>query len=246
MLVYYRLSDKNRRGKAPSYFTNENCLNNFLKNFYLDKNEIILICDNISDETESWIKKYNLNYIKTNLGNSGSFDFCLNHAIKNLNDDDLVYFVENDYLHRPESRKVLEEAFSTFNADYVSLYDSPEKYENHYNVNYKNFVNFSFGIFENFKSKIYCGLECYWRTSNSFTMTFATKIKILKDDYDIFKYNIHDIGEKSFEYRTIPRDYELFLMLNLVRNRNMVTPMPGYCTHGDLLSPYVDWKKYYE
>jgi hypothetical protein len=65
VFVYYRLSDKNRRGKAPSYFTNENCLNNFLKNFYLNIEEIILICDNISDETELWIKKYDIKYIKT-------------------------------------------------------------------------------------------------------------------------------------------------------------------------------------
>ena len=36
MIIYYRISDKNRRGKAPEYFTNENCLNNFLKNFTLN------------------------------------------------------------------------------------------------------------------------------------------------------------------------------------------------------------------
>lgn len=248
MIIYYRISDKNRRGKAPSYFTNENCLNNFLKYFTLrDTDNLIVIADNIGEQTELFLKSLNLNYIKTSLGNSGSFDFSMIHAMDNAKESDIVYFVENDYLHRPGSREAMDEAFIGMKADYVSLYDSPEKYNNHYNLNYGTYVNFGQNLFNDFTSKIYSGVNCYWRTSNTFTMTFATSALMLKNDYDIFKYNMHYNGDRSrqmHEYRSIPRDYELFLMIATVRNRNLLTPMPGYCTHGDILSPHVDWKNF--
>ena len=39
------------------------------------------------------------------------------------------YFVENDYLHHSNARNILLEGF-TVGADYVSLYDHPDKYLN--------------------------------------------------------------------------------------------------------------------
>jgi hypothetical protein len=244
MLVYYRLSDKNRRGKAPSYFTNENCLNNFFKNFHIkDTDKIFIIADNVSDSTIQWLKSYNVEIIRTNLGNSGSFDFSLKHAMLNSHNSDIVYFVENDYLHRNNSREAMDEAFNILNADYVSLYDSPEKYEYHYNLNYNNYVDFGQNIFNNFKSKIYYGFKNYWRTSNSFTMTFAMKKDLIRHDYEIFKYELIDIDQDNYSYKKIPRDFELFNILSTIKNRKLLTPMPGYSTHGDLLSPNIDWLK---
>jgi hypothetical protein len=245
MKIYYRLSDKNRKGKAPSYFNNKNCLDNFLKKFTHTKDEILLICDNIEIETEEWIKSYNLNYIKTNLGNCGSFDFSLKHSIQNIsNDDEIVYFVENDYLHRSNSRTVLEEGFNILNVDYISLYDGPEKYCNHFNINYERFVNFNETGFENFKSKIYFSPNTYWRTSNCTTMTFAAKVKTLKSDYDIIKSNLINLRSENFEYKTIPSDYQMFCCLSDISNKILINPIPGYCTHGDLLSPYIKWEEH--
>lgn len=245
MKIYYRLSDKNRKGKAPSYFTNTNCFENFLKNFKPSKDEIFIICDNISDETELWIKSYNLNYIKTNLGNCGSFDFALKHCIQsNFNNNEIIYFVENDYIHRNGAKEALDEAFNYLQADYVHLYDGPEKYRKHFNVNYQNYVNFDENIFENFKSKIYFGINNYWRSSNCTTMTFASRYNILKSDYDLFKSNLINLRSDQFEYKLIPSDYQLFVTLTEARNRKMLSPMPGYCTHGDLLSPYIKWEQH--
>jgi len=242
--VYYRLSDKNRRGKAPAYFNNENCLNNFLKNFELSVNDkFVIIADNISDETENWIKNKKIEYIKTNLGNCGSFDFSLKHAlVDNLRDNDIVYFVENDYIHRKYSRLALEEGFEYTNADYITLYDGPEKYCRHYNVNYNNFVNFNETGFENFKSKIFAAPNFYWRTTNCTTMTFATKILTLKQDYDMIRYNLINTRSDIIEYKSIPSDWQMFVGLIETRNRTLINPIPGFCTHGDLLSPYIQWE----
>lgn len=245
MHIYYRLSDKNRRGKAPSYFTNENCLNNFLKYFEIDSHDsITIIADNIEKNTEKWLSTYNIPIILTTLGNSGSFYYCLNEAIKNKKDNEIIYFVENDYLHRKNSKDVMVEAFNTFKADYVSLYDAPEKYAFHYNSNYNKYLDLSGGLFENYMNKIYCGRNCYFRTSNSFTMTFASTVINLKNDIDIFEYNLFNHGSKRESFLSIPRDFELFKMISEVRNRKLLTPMPGYCTHGDLLSPHINWDQY--
>lgn len=250
MIIYYRISDKNRRGKAPSYFTNENCLNNFIKNFGLtEEDKLIIIADNISDNTEKWLISMGLNIIKTELGNCGSFDFSYKKAITENYDDEIIYFVENDYLHRNGSKAALLEAFNFLEMDYVHLYDNPEKYKFHYNINYNTFVNFDDNIFNNLKSKIFFGLNNYWRSSNCTTMTFASRVKILKNDYDLFKSNLIWLTDqyedrKMYEYKKIPSDYELFHALTETRNRKMVSPMPGYCTHGDLLSPLIKWIDY--
>ena len=142
-----------------------------------------------------------------------------------------------------------EEAFKILQADYVTLYDGPEKYRNHFNINYRKFVNFDENIFEHFNSKIYYGINNYWRSSNSTTMTFASKYSILKSDYDLFRANLiwlTDIVEnrKIYNYKPIPSDYQLFVTLTEARNRKMISPMPGYCTHGDLLSPKITWEEH--
>ena len=244
MLIYYRLSDKNRRGKAPSYFTNENCLNNFIKNFELkNSDKLFIVADNVTDDTMEWLKSYNFEIIKTNLGNSASFDYVMKHAMNSSNTDNIVYFVENDYLHRNGSRQAINEAFNVLNSDYVSLYDSPEKYGYHFNKNYDKFIDFGQNLFDNFKSNIYYGLNNYWRTSNSFTMTFAMKLDLVRHDYEVFKYELVEMDKDDYPYKKIPRDFELFNILSSIKNRKLLTPMPGYATHGDLLSPNVDWLK---
>ena len=243
--VYYRLSDKNRKGKAPPYFTNENCLNNFIKSFELSTNDqFVVIADNIGEATEKWLETKKITFIKTSLGNCGSFDYALNHALNEskLADTDIVYFVENDYIHRKNSRLALEEGFEYTAADYVTLYDAPEKYCRHYNINYNNFVNYNEVGFEHFKSKIFAGPNFYWRTSNCTTMTFAGKVKTFREDYDMIKFNLVNMRTTPPEYKPIPSDWQMFVGLIETRNRTLVNPMPGFCTHGDLLSPYIQWE----
>jgi DNA-binding NarL/FixJ family response regulator len=47
----------------------------------------------------------------------------------NLDDEEIVYFLENDYLHKPEADKVLQSAFDMhLGIEYVTLYDHPDKY----------------------------------------------------------------------------------------------------------------------
>jgi hypothetical protein len=71
--------------------------------------------------------------------------------------------------------------------------------------------------------------------TNSTTMTFAAKVKTLKEDEEILR---------KYTSGSYPRDFEMFLELR-DKSRSLITPIPGYATHGETawLSPLTDWKE---
>ena len=71
--------------------------------------------------------------------------------------------------------------------------------------------------------------------TNSTTMTFASKVKTLREDEDILR---------KWTGSTYPEDFKMFLELR-EKERGLITSIPGYSTHGETqwLSPYRDWSK---
>ena len=233
--VYYRLSDHGYQKVKPDYIDNEKCLNNFLRNFMEFKNtdlvfsdDITIIADNVGDETFDWLSSKKINVERTQLGSGAqSFNYVLDKAVK-LDDDTIVYFIEDDYLHLPNSRKILIEGIS-LGADYVSLYDHPDKYING-NQGGNPFVEDGGEVTKVFRSE-----SCHWKLTNSTTMTFASRVKTLKEDLGIMK---------TWTIGTYPDDFKMFLELR-DNGRTLITPLPGYSTHGETqwLSPFTDWSK---
>ena len=179
MKIYYRLSDHGYQKVKPDYINNEKCLTNLMLNFtdtYSDtviRDELIVIADNVGDETYEWLSSLDLNVKRTDFGSGAqSFNYVLDEAVK-LDDDTTVYFVEDDYLHLPNSRKILKEGIS-LGADYVSLYDHPDKYINK-NEGGNPYVEDGGEVTKVFRSE-----SCHWKLTNSTTMTFASKVKTLK------------------------------------------------------------------
>jgi hypothetical protein len=66
-------------------------------------------------------------------------------------------------------------------------------------------------------------------------MTFAAKIKTLRKDEKILRK--YTSGEH-------PYDFQMFLELRNI-GRTLITPIPGYSTHGETtwLSPLTNWSK---
>ena len=233
--VYYRLSDHGYQKVKPDYIDNEKCLNNFLRNFMELKNtdlvysdDITIIADNVGDETFDWLSSKKINVERTQLGSGAqSFNYVLDKAVK-LDDDTIVYFIEDDYLHLPNSRKILIEGIS-LGADYVSLYDHPDKYINA-NQGGNPFIEDG-----GEETKVYRSESCHWKLTNSTTMTFASRVKTLKEDLGIMK---------TWTIGTYPDDFKMFLELR-ENGRTLITPLPGYSTHGETqwLSPFTDWSK---
>ena len=226
MKIIYRISDAGYNKIKPDYINNENCLKNFVSIFGNQNLEII--ADNCSKETLQMITKYcHPNKITSvSIGHgAGTFNLALDEALK-YNDDEIIYFVENDYLHKPGSDKILEEGFS-LGYDYVSLYDHPDKYINGANP----FVEDGGEV-----TRVMLTDSCHWKLTNSTTMTFAAKVSTLKKDENILR---------EFTSGTHPNDFQMFLALRNEKQHGLITPIPGYSTHGETawLSPLIDWSK---
>ena len=226
MKIIYRISDAGYNKVKPEYINNENCLKNFVNVFGNQNLEII--ADNCSGETLRMIRKYvhsnKINEVSIGHG-AGTFNLALDKALE-YDDETIVYFVENDYLHKPGSDKVLVEGLQ-LGYSYVSLYDHPDKYINGANP----FVEDGGEV-----TRLMLTNSCHWKLTNSTTMTFAATVGTLKADEAILR---------EFTSGTHPNDFQMFLALRNEKQHGLITPVPGYSTHGETawLTPLVDWSK---
>ena len=228
MRIIYRISDAGYNKVKPDYINNENCLANATKEF--DDSIWSVIADNVSVDTNNMIQKYVTRncILYTEKGNgAATFNLALDEALT-YDDDEIVYFIENDYLHKPGSQKIIQEAFE-LGASFVSLYDHPDKYigpEQGGNPYCKGGAE---------DTRVYKTDSVHWKITNSTTMTFAAKVSTLKSNEAILRK--HTSG-------THPNDFQMFLELREA-NKLLITPIPGYSTHGETawLSPFTNWKK---
>jgi len=237
--VFYRLSDKSRF--APGYNW-EKCFVNFVTNFNPDN--MVIYADNCEPDTmnrlNELISQTKFEIKITNYGNALSFYKCAEEAKDTMQDDDIAYFVENDYMHRKNSKEAMGEFFTIMDPDYVTLYDHPDKYwpamynsNNNKYFKYYESIHYN-GMLQNLWSKIYCFKYGYWRTTPSTCMTFACKIKTIKDDFLIIEQYTKTYGADR------PQDY---LMCETLRKKGKMiyNSIPGYAGHTSLLPPNVDW-----
>jgi hypothetical protein len=227
MKIIYRISDTGYNKIKPDYINNENCLKNALELFPWTEYDWSVIADNISEETNNMIQKYiprnHIDYVSVGHG-AGTFNLALDEALQ-YDDDEIIYFIENDYLHKPGSDKVLLEGFNV-GYNYVALYDHPDKYINGANPLVEDGGEVT---------RVMISKSCHWKITNSTTMTFAAQVKTLKEDESILR---------EYTSGSYPRDFEMFLALR-EKQHGLITPIPGYATHGETLwlSPLTDWSK---
>ena len=144
---------------------------------------------------------------------------------RNFDDDTIIYFLEDDYLHRPGWCDILLEGFS-INPHYVTLYD------------------FDFFLAKGYLSEIFTTPSSHWRAVPATTNTFACKYKTLIEDLEIHKkYSIQGVKEKEGFY--FSKDYDKFWELQQ-QHRYVISSMPGWSTHCDTnhLSPVINWEQY--
>jgi len=228
MKIIYRISDAGYSKVKPDYITNEACLANAVKVF--DDCEWSIIADNVSKETSDMIEKYKSkdHILYVNKGNgAATFNIALDEALK-MDDNDTVYFLENDYLHKPNSRAIIEEGFE-LGAKFVSLYDHPDKYLSPD----KGGNPYCEGGAED--TRVYLTDSVHWKITNSTTMTFASQVSTLRENEGTLR---------TWTSGTHPDDFQMFLELRYAKQL-LVTPIPGYATHGETtwLSPLTDWSK---
>lgn len=225
MKIIYRISDTGYHKSKPDYVTNENCLRNFCNIFKDHISNIRIIADSISRDTDNMIQKYltkeQIHYVNVGHG-AGTFNLALDMALIEP-DNEVVYFVENDYIHKPESAKVIEEGFK-LGADFLSLYDHPDKYIDGINPYITDGGE---------DTKVFLSDSCHWKLTNSTTMTFASTVNILKQFESTLRY---------WTSSSHPHDFDMWIDLRK-QGASLITPIPSYSTHGETawLSPLINW-----
>jgi glycosyltransferase involved in cell wall biosynthesis len=208
MKLYYRISDKSYEKHKLIGTTKETCFTNFCKVFSDFLQSTTIIADNCTDSTIDMLKSSGLLIIETKDGNAGSFRTALNLAVENA-EDELLYFCEDDYFHNSKSSVLLQEGIKR--ADYVTLYDHPDKYTRFYDG----------GEF----SKVIKTNSSHWRYTTSTCMTFGTKVKTLKQDMKVWN---------EFTSEDHPYDHFIFKKLTEEKKRRLAVCIPGAACHLDL------------
>ena len=226
--IFYRHAQQNSIGRGrPEWFNYNNCFKNLEKSI-INYNFIntTIAYDGDKPEEDSVIKlskesPIDFKILTTSYNSSLlSYRDLLAH-IKNRNDikdDDLIYFLENDYLHKKDWVDIVVDLYSTYDmsTSYISLYDHNDKYIH--------------PMYNDLVSKVFTTTKCHWRTVPSTCGSFIITKKLFDLDYDIWS--------------TTVGDHNTFLQLQQTRNRFVFTPLPGLSTHcmEGVLSPTINWK----
>ncbi len=219
--VIYRHTDnlsacgpgKNR----PKWFSYEKCLDNVLNTIEgRDYVQFHLIYDGDYRLNDSRVDKVEQINVKSPMG---AWIYAWDYAKKlDLSESDLVYHLENDYLHVdgwPEKVLELHELYE--NLAYISLYDHVDKYNQQ--------------MYPALQTNIFTTPTHHWRTTPSTCGAFLINKKILFEDYDI--------------WTSSPGDHYKFIWLAENRERSVLTPIPSLSTHCEVewLAPTIDWSK---
>lgn len=230
MKVLYRISDGGNKKMKPSYVHDKKQMFlHFIKRFA--GHDVYIFADNVCNDTYDFLKANcdPLRLFRISLGNSDSFMHIVDYAIKHFDPEDTIYFAEDDYIYKANAAEIIEEGLTI--AEYSSGYDHPDKYINYKDGGPNRFIEDGGEI-----TRVLLTKNCHWKLTNSCCMTFATKVKTIKEDYETF--NINCIG-------SFPNDFCAFCELIQYKKRKLVSCIPSVSTHGELvgLAKFVDWDK---
>jgi hypothetical protein len=202
----------------PSWFDYEKCFTNLLDTLN-HWTKLTVLYDN-SRPGDNWIFKYKdiVEIIEFNGGGDWESFLFMKKVIdeRNIPKTDLLYFLENDYMHIDGWIIKLLDLYDNYEGlNYVSLYDHKDKY---FLPDYEDLV-----------SKIIISSSHHWRTTPSTCASFILEKSLYDKDKDILF--------------TIPGDHNKFMHLSETRNRFVLTPIPGLSTHcmTGLESPTINW-----
>ena len=253
--VIYRISDKGNPKTKLANADKWNCLTNAVQEFGAENFHVI--ADNCTSATLEALKSTGLNVEATSNGNSGTCRYIFEKVIDRYAPEDFLYLLEDDYLHLPGSRAALLEGLGI--ADYVTLYDHPDMY-------HPDGKGANFFVHDDMpKSSIYLTASTHWRSTVSTTMTFAAKVKTLREDRELWKKccigkNPLDFGafvmltgqddlNEARRFKKIGQsDLAQLIVENFLherRKRLLISPMPSFATHAEknFLAPLVDWSR---
>jgi len=220
---YYSKIQESPGKQRPEWWDKEKVFQNFKNTLNPEATSYTIIYDEHYGKIEDTFLSQEENVHIINAGGEAkSFIGTLKYIqTQNHSAEDIIYFLEDDYVHRPNWDKILMEGFE-LGANYVTLYDHADKYMEFYSE---------------FRTKILHSKSSHWMATPSTTNTFAVKYSTLMKDFSV--HHKYSTGVEP------SADHQKFLEL-AQNGRVLVSSVPGYSTHCqvDLLSPCIDWSTY--
>lgn len=216
-VLYRDTSNPSGRGKnRPEWFSYDKCLESMLSSIDgLDFVKFHMVADGYFHSYDTRI-----DYIELFKGGSdwASYVYTWNYA-KNLSleEEDLVFFAENDYMFLKGWAEAVQNLFQTYiGIDYVTLYDHPHFYSQE--------------AYPELTTRMFPTSDHHWKTVPSSTGSVICGKRIVNEDYGVHISNPSDKGR--FEY------------LGDQRKRIILAPIPSFSTHCEIewLAPIIDWK----
>jgi hypothetical protein len=218
---HYNVAGSDNKSR-PVWFDYEQCFKNLLKTTHEKNIEIHVAMDGSIED--NWIAKYKdrYDYLEFKGGDTKSVTLGVYNFVKNypIDNGDLIYILENDYLHVDNWVEKVNTLFSSFSGlTYVSLYDHNDKY---FLPAYSELV-----------SRIWATSDLHWRSTPSTCGSYITTKQIFDEDFEDHTGVTTPVG-----------DHHKWLFLGSTKGRFLLTPMPGLSTHcmEGLMSPTIDWK----
>lgn len=210
-------------GFRPPWFDKSICYKSIVDDL-ASFDRFIILFDGEEKDLPEYINHDRVNKLECFNGGSDahSYKYVIEYIKNNFDENDIIYIVEDDYLHKPGWSDVLRTGAEAGITEYWTLYDHPDKYlqENVspsyiYNINYN-----------------------YWRTATSTTNTVAFRVKSLINHWETH-WKFCDLTSG------MTWDHAKFLELKSKYNASVSYPIPGYSTHCDnrAISHCVTWEK---
>jgi hypothetical protein len=242
-----------------------NAVNKQPRPFGLEKDELIKICfkslyasiqqvphtitvlgDKLSAGMMSFFSDYDVNLSNGDYGNDASIRKSLETALRFSNDEEWIYFCEDDYLHRPETFLYIANLIN----EQSNVYPGKRSLGLLSSIIY--FAKPNLAIFpsdypdrywpkDRTQHYIFHTRDCHWRQVANTTFTFLMQVK------DVKKYK-QTILSASKNANDGYLSKTIFGKHHFVGKLLCLSPMPGLTAHMHVntLPPLVNWKEIVE
>lgn len=235
--IYRSAPGNSKKHTRPEYFDKAACLKSFISAYNnvpdANKGDVIFLNDGeLDSDIRSLMDSMEAEIIQLGgIGNSSSLRYAHNIGMtKEWEEQDLIYFAEDDYIYMENAfAYLLNAADDLADGHYFTLYDHPDRYTR------KDDVNDGY-------SKVFVSRDCHWRTVESTCQTYGARIRSFRKDSWI-----HRLGTSL----NTPRGREMFRAVQGIGKyfwkfpkHKVLSPMPSLCTHmeTEFLAKNVDWE----
>ena len=209
----------------PDWFDKIKVLNNFKRTLQPELASYTIVYDNHFGPRAETFLADEPNCVEIDCGTEAAsfletYDLATGIA---ASEDTIIYFLEDDYLHREGWCEALIEGFD-LGVHYVSLYDHPDKY---------------FAPYNDLQSTIRFTKSAHWRATPSTCNSYAGKLSTLRQDRDIHRhYSINNFHGGTYDHAKFEALWK--------HKRFLVSALPAFATHCDekYLAPVIDWPSY--